>query len=86
MRESLPRYLNVADTAGVMGVTDDKVTDLIRSGQLAAVNVALHAGGRARWRIALSELEAFLASRRTSPKPSTPRRKRTGAFDRKYYT
>jgi len=59
---------------------------LIHSGQLPAVDVSLHRGGKARWRIAVADLETFLASRRTSPPPPRPqRRKRDAGYSRKYY-
>ncbi len=50
------------------------------------VDVSLHRGGKARWRIAVDDLEAFLARRRTQPKPPAPWKKRTAGFSRKYFT
>lgn len=79
------RYLTVSDAAELLSVTPDKITDLIHSGQLPAVDVSLHRGGKARWRIAISDLEAFLASRRTSPPQPQVRRKREATYSRKYY-
>lgn len=86
MSNALPRFVTVADAAAALSVSDDKIRDLIASDQLQACDVSLHRGGRARWRIAISDLEAFLAGRRTSPKPPMPRRKRAGTYQRKYYT
>jgi|GEM_PF-1727717 DNA binding domain, excisionase family len=83
--DSLPRYTTVAEAAETLAVTPDKITDLIHTGQLAAVDVSLHRGGKARWRIALTDLEAFLARRRTQSKPPAPRRKRKSGFERKYF-
>jgi len=77
-------YRTTAAVAELLAVTTDKVTDLIRAGHLPAVNVALHEGGKARWRIAEEDLEAFLASRRTSPSSKhTPKRGTT--YKRRYY-
>lgn len=80
----LPRYLTVTDAAETLAVTTDKITDLIHAGQLAAVDVSLHRGGKARWRIAATDLEAFLACRRTSPTPRPTRTKSRG-YARKFY-
>ena len=86
MPDTLPRYLTVADAAEMLSVTADKITDLIRSHQLPAVDVSLHRGGKARWRIAVSDLEGFLASRRRSPPPPRPARRQKGAsYTRRYY-
>lgn len=68
-------YLTTAQTAELLAVTCDKITDLIHAGQLAAVNVALHSGGKARWRISAEALEQFLLRRQSSPPPATQRRR-----------
>jgi excisionase family DNA binding protein len=81
----LPRYLTVADSAEMLAVTHDKVLDLIHSGQLPAVDVSLHRGGKARWRIALTDLELWLAGRRTQPRSPTARRTRATTYRAKYY-
>lgn len=85
MPDALPRYVTVRDAAELLAVTGDKVLDLIHSGQLAAVDVSLHRGGKARWRIAVDDLEQWLASRRTQPRPPAPRRRRAASAPRKYY-
>jgi len=81
---SLPRFITTSDASKALSVSRDKVTDLIRVGELRAVNVALHRGGKARWRIALSDLESFIASRTTSPTPKPVRRKRSNYTPRYY--
>jgi excisionase family DNA binding protein len=78
-------YLTVADAAEKLSVTSDKITDLIHSGQLPAVDVSLHRGGKARWRIDPADLDAFLAQRRTRPKPPRSQSKRKPGFERKYF-
>lgn len=45
------------------GVAPDKVNALINSGQLRAVNLAVKANGRPRYRIYLSEIERFEQAR-----------------------
>lgn len=84
MLSNLPRYLTTASAAELLSVTADKITDLIHAGHLPAVDVSLHPGGKARWRISAADLEAFLASRRTTPTPK-PTRKRESGYSRKYY-
>jgi excisionase family DNA binding protein len=70
-------FQTTAEAAEFLSVTTDKITDLIHSGQLAAVNVALHPGGKPRWRIADEALKQFITSRQSQPVSiSTPRRKR----------
>ena len=84
---ALPQFLTTADAAEMLAVTADKITDLIHTGQLAAVDVSLHRGGKARWRIDAADLERFLASRRAGPTaPPTPRRrKRSRSYTPKYF-
>ena len=84
MPSTLPQYLTTSDAAELLAVTVDKITDLIHAGQLAAVDVSLHRGGKARWRISAADLEAFLAARRTSPRPRATRKRESG-YQRKYY-
>lgn len=49
------------------GVEAWKVNSLINSGQLRAINLALKPHGRPRYRIYLSEIERFEASRTSQP-------------------
>jgi predicted site-specific integrase-resolvase len=46
------------------GISPQKVLSWIKSGELRAVNVATHRGGRPRWVIAVMDLLAFEESRR----------------------
>jgi excisionase family DNA binding protein len=79
-----PRFVTTTQAAAMLSIAVDKVLDWVHTGQLAAVDVSTHRGGRPRWRISLVDLESFLATRRTSPIPEPARRKR-GGFHRKYY-
>ena len=59
------------------GVAPEKILQLIHSGQLRAVNLAVDPKGRPRWRIHLSEIERFEESRSSRPPlPKQPRRRR----------
>ena len=80
----LPRYLTVTDAADVLAVTPERLRDLIHAGGLPAVDIAASRGGRPRWRIAATDLEAWLAGRRTSPTPR-PVRTRSRTYTRRYY-
>ncbi len=72
-------YHTPPTVAESLGVNESKVLAWIRSGELAAVNVAAHVGGRPRWRIAQSDLELFLLRRTaTPPAPAVRRRRRAG--------
>ena len=70
------KHFTTGQVAEMLSVTPDKITDLIRTGQLAAVDISLHAGGKARWRVSADDLEAFLRRRRTQPPAPAPKRKR----------
>ena len=69
-----PRMLAVRQVAEQLGVDPGKVRAWIRSGELIGVNVAATSMGRPRFRIAQTDLELFLLSRR--PTPPAPRRRR----------
>lgn len=59
--------LSIAEVSKSLRTNQNKVLSLIRSGELAAINVAQNSTGkRPRWRIAANDFEAFLESRRTS--------------------
>ena len=49
--------------ARIWGVAAEKVTALIHSGQLKAINLATDPTGRPRFRIYMSEVERFEAAR-----------------------
>jgi hypothetical protein len=59
-----------------LGVDGEKVRNWIRSGELVAVDVATVVGGRPRWRISPTELEAFLKRRQSQPAAPSPRPRR----------
>jgi hypothetical protein len=78
------RWLSPPQIAKQLGIDPDKVIGWIRTGQLNAVNVASHVGGRPRYRISSESLENFLRLRSTSPEPK-PIRRQKAAFTQKYY-
>lgn len=77
----MPEFLTVKAVAESLGMRQDAVLTLIRSGQLKAFNVALKPGGKPRWRIAADALQEFIASR--TYQPTAPRRRRRRTQDKK---
>ncbi len=61
------RMLTPPEVAKRWGVAADKVLQLIHSGQLRGVNLAVNPKGRPRYRIALAEIERFEEARATIP-------------------
>lgn len=62
--------LTPPQVARLLKVNPDKVLTWIRSGKLHAVNVTVKPGGRPRYRIAMSDLEAFRKpSQKVAKKP-----------------
>ncbi len=70
-------YLTPPEIAKQMRVTPAKIINFIRSGELAAINVAERAGGRPRWRISQQSLDAFLASRANRRPTKVVRRRKS---------
>ncbi|HUE72008.1 MAG TPA: helix-turn-helix domain-containing protein [Pirellulaceae bacterium] len=79
------KHFTTGQAAEEISVTDEKIRDLIKAGEIAAIDVSLHAGGKPRWRIAASDLEAFLLRRRTQPPATAPKRKKRPAQVTEYY-
>jgi Helix-turn-helix domain len=70
-------FYTVPKLAEALGTDQDKVLSFIRSGELAAVNIARNPqGARPRWRISQQELDRFLASRQSQPPAPPAKRKR----------
>lgn len=76
--------LTVREVSEMLGVGQHGILALIRTGELLAVDVSLHPGGRPRWRIMLDEIEGFLI-RRTHLPPGPRRRRRKTATVKKYF-
>lgn len=72
------KYLSPNEIAEVLGISADKVIDLIRAGKLKAINVAT-GDKRARYRVAPEDFQAFLEQQAVKPKanivPTQRRRK-----------
>lgn len=75
-------HVGTVEVGRRLGVSSEHVGDLIRAGLLRASNVGL--GRRPQWRIALVDLEAFLAARANQPeKQSEPVRAVGGGASRR---
>ena len=70
-------YLSPPAIARRLGVSHGKILAWIASGELRAADFATVRGQRPRWRVAETDLTAFLARRTTSPPPEQRRRRRT---------
>lgn len=80
MPPDVPTFLTPPEAGRILRIKADRVITLIRSGEIKASNVATKLSGRPRYRIAASDLEAWLnlraAAAVTTP---TPRRRRKQA-------
>ena len=77
--------LAVKQVAELLGIRQHGVLTLIRSGELPAIDVSLHPGGRPRWRISADDLETFLARRTRRPDPPRKRRRRASTAVTEYF-
>lgn len=72
----MKKLLSIAEVSKSLGTNENKILNLIRSGELPAINVAQNGNGkRPRWRIADTDLDAFLESRKTATSPRVAIRK-----------
>jgi excisionase family DNA binding protein len=72
----MTRHFTTAEFAEMFACTGDKVTDLIKSGELAAIDISLRRGGKPRWRIPQDAVDDFIRRRRSQPPAPPPNRKR----------
>lgn len=72
----MPSWRTPPQIAEELAIDVSKVLSWIHTGQLVAVNVAEKVAGRARWRIAQTEFEAFLNRRQRRPQVVVKRRKK----------
>lgn len=71
---SASQFLTTSQAAERLAVTIEQIVTMIRTGNLRAINISV--GSKSRWRIASSDLEAFIAARTHKPSPVQPRRRR----------
>ena len=72
------RALSVKDICDRYGIGEHTVLGWIRNGELKAIDVSRHRGGKPRWRISAEALAAFEQLRTpTPPLPKTRRAKRS---------
>ena len=70
------RYMSPPEVARLLGVGETKVLGWVKSGELAAVNLAAKTLGRPRYRISPQALDDFLAGRQANPPEEAPARPR----------
>lgn len=75
-RTITPEMFTPPQLAKLWGVSPDKIINLIRSGQLEAVNLATSPIGRPRYSISKAACERFKKSRQVMPELATTRRLR----------
>jgi excisionase family DNA binding protein len=79
------RGLTVSEVARTLRVGRRRVRELIRSGQLPAVNVAPDLSGRPRVIVLAEDLRHWVESRRLGPPPRPARRRRRPPEHIDYY-
>jgi excisionase family DNA binding protein len=80
---TLGRGYSVRDMARLLRSGRERVTGMIRRGELPAVNVGTHA--RPRYVILPHQLEEFVNGRRAAETPAPARKRRRAAAIRDYY-
>ena len=70
------RWLSPPAIAEQLGIDTAKILTWIKTGELRATNVATSTSGRARWRVAPTDLDDFLRRRQCVPAVKPTRRKR----------
>ena len=68
--------MSVKQVAQLLSVRQHSILNLVRTGQLRAVDVSLVQGGRPRWRILPDDLEGFILRRTHQVAPPRRRRRR----------
>lgn len=71
-----PSMLTPPEIGRRLGQKADTVRDVIRSGELSAVDLARPGSKRPRYRVTEAALAEFLAGRTVQPPPVKPRRRR----------
>ena len=74
--ESIRRKITPPQYAARLGVAEEKVIAWIKSGELRAFDASTTRGGRPRYLIDESDIEAFEMARQVTPPTPTTRRKK----------
>jgi hypothetical protein len=74
-------YLSTTAFAEIFSITADRVVDMIRRGELRAIDVSTGRGKRPTWRISQAERERFEQARSSTPPPPEPKRRRKQAAE-----
>ena len=77
-------YVTPPEIAKAWGVDPAKVLHWIKSGELVATNLATRIGGKPRYRISATDLEAFMQRRQPKPAPPIKRRKKQSGVTEYY--
>ena len=81
MAKIKPSKLTPPRVAERLGVSVGKILTWIRSGELAAVNLALRQSGRPRYAVDENDLAEFEQRRAVVPRTPMPRRRKKPASD-----
>ena len=79
------RFYTLADIAELLGTSVDRVGDMVRCGDLAAVDIGSVGARRRTWRVSAESLAQFLARRATQSPPPKQRRRRRSGYCPLYY-
>lgn len=77
--------LSVREVAQRLGIRRHSVTDLIREGELRAVDVSLVPGGRPSWRILIDDFDAFVGRRTFEKSPPRRHKRRNHRTVKRYF-
>lgn len=83
--DTCARHLRPREVAKRLDIKVDAVLAWIRAGELHGTNVAVRVGGRPRWRITETDLQAFLLRRSAAPPAPARRRRRQPADVIQYF-
>lgn len=78
-------FLSVKQCATLLGIRTHGVLSLINSGELRAVDVSLHPGGRPRWRIMAEDFDGFISRRMKRPPERRTRQPKTTTAIKRHF-
>jgi excisionase family DNA binding protein len=82
----MSRTLTSSQAAELIQTSADRILDMIRAGEIRAIDISSPGSRRPTWRIPAEELERWMASRSTQPaSPKPQRRRRKDKYVPTYY-